>query len=120
MFRPRKKNSNLKAIANIKLFFFQGKDSERTINMTLQIGVENEEPLFFCKYNPGKAPSPSTVNITIKVVATNDPPYFDKDTTNVYQKEEEPSGQVLFTPKVTDPDSDLDKIRSVSCKCVQW
>uniref|UniRef100_A0A673CJA3 Cadherin 26, tandem duplicate 1 n=1 Tax=Sphaeramia orbicularis TaxID=375764 RepID=A0A673CJA3_9TELE len=75
----------------------KGKDFERTTFTNLEIGVENEEKLFVC---PGKAPAkpaaPSAVNITIKVIDVNDPPHFDKDTADVYQKEEEVPGKYLL------------------------
>lgn len=94
------------------LSVIKGKDFERTTFTNLQIGVENEEKLFIC---PGKTPAtpppPNTVNITIKVIDVNDPPHFDKDTADVYQKEEESPGKVLFVPTVHDVDSDVDKIR---------
>lgn len=94
--------------------FFQGKDYEQTTFTNLQIGVENEEPLFICQnVGAGTLPPPDTVNITIKVIDINDPPQFEKDTVTVYNKEEEVPGKVLFTPNVHDVDSDISKIRSV-------
>lgn len=97
------------------LSIIKGKDFERTTLTTLQIGVKNVEPLFFCKQK-GKPPSPNTANITIKVIDVNDPPHFDKDITNVYEKEEEPPGRVVFSPTVTDVDSDISKIKFVLLK----
>lgn len=100
---------------------FQGKDFERTTLTTLQIGVENEEPLFVCKGKTpggkGTPPPPNSVNITMKVIDVNDPPEFDKTTEDVYQREEKEPGQVLFTPTVKDVDSDVNKIRLVYIVC---
>ncbi|KAM4610325.1 cadherin-like protein 26 [Polymixia lowei] len=97
------------------LTVIKGKDYERTSFTTLQIAVENEEPLFVCGSKAGVAagvkPSPDSVNITIKVIDVNDPPDFDRPVTNVYQKEEELPGKVLYKPKVTDVDSDVANIR---------
>ncbi|GAA6216434.1 cadherin-like protein 26 isoform X2 [Lates japonicus] len=96
------------------LNIIKGKDFERTTFTTLQVGVKNEEPLFVCG---GKSPGPDesldSVNITIKVIDVNDPPHFDKDKHDVYQKEEEPPGKVLFTPKIHDVDSEVANIRYV-------
>lgn len=80
------------------------------------VGVKNEEPLFVCKSQSpaGPPPSPDSANITIKVIDVNDPPFYEKDSFDVYQREEEGPGQVLFTPKVLDSDSDVSKIRLVS------
>lgn len=86
-------------------FFFQGKDFEKTTLTKLQIGVENEEPLFVCKdksIGTSTLPQPDSVNITMKVVDVNDPPEFKRKTEDVYQKEEEEPGKVLFTPEVHD------------------
>lgn len=100
--------------------FFQGKDFEKTTFNTLQIGVKNEEPLFVCegKSTDGAGASADSVNITIKVIDANDPPQFDKETFDVYQKEEEEPGKVLFSPKVYDVDSDVSAIRLVSTYCM--
>ncbi|XP_023285303.1 cadherin-like protein 26 [Seriola lalandi dorsalis] len=90
------------------LSVIKGKDFERTTFTDLQIGVENEEPLFVCKdKSTGKAtpPPPNSVSVTIKVIDVNDPPEFEKETANVYLKEEDMPGKVLFTPKVHDVDS---------------
>ncbi|XP_071332831.1 cadherin-like protein 26 isoform X2 [Trachinotus anak] len=98
------------------LSVIKGKDFERTTFTTLQIGVENEEPLFVCKdKSTGTAtlPPPSAVNVTVKVIDVNDPPEFEKEKFELYQKEEEMPGKVLFTPKVHDVDSDLTSIRYV-------
>ncbi|KAJ0064504.1 hypothetical protein NL108_009486, partial [Boleophthalmus pectinirostris] len=91
----------------------KGRDFERTTEHKIQIQVENVEPLFYCKKNPGPAPKPNTANITITVIDVNDPPTFDKDKTNVHQKEEDPPGKTVFVSKVTDVDSDIANIRSV-------
>ncbi|XP_034445560.1 cadherin-like protein 26 [Hippoglossus hippoglossus] len=94
----------------------KGKDYERTSLITLLIGVENEEPLFVCADKSNgivTLPPIDKVNITIKVMDLNDEPKFEKEKVDVYLKEEEELGKLLFTPKVTDPDSDLDKIRFV-------
>ncbi|XP_040008667.1 cadherin-like protein 26 [Xiphias gladius] len=96
------------------LSVIKGKDYEQTTFTNLQIGVENEEPLFICQnVGAGTLPPPDTVNITIKVIDINDPPQFEKDTVTVYNKEEEVPGKVLFTPNVHDVDSDISKIRYV-------
>uniref|UniRef100_A0A667ZAV0 Cadherin 26, tandem duplicate 1 n=1 Tax=Myripristis murdjan TaxID=586833 RepID=A0A667ZAV0_9TELE len=86
------------------LTVIKGKDFERTMLTSLQIGVENEEPLFVCKDNSPNAPvpPPNSVNITIKVIDVNDPPQFDQVVADVYQREEEEPGRVLYTPKATD------------------
>ncbi|KAF7667191.1 hypothetical protein LDENG_00073590 [Lucifuga dentata] len=95
------------------LSIIKGKDFERTMNTTLQIGAENEEPLFVCKTGAEDTPvpTPDSINITIKVIDVNDPPEFDKNIVNVYQKEEEPPGKVLHKPNAHDVDSDLSSIR---------
>lgn len=77
--------------------------------------MENEEPLFVCSsggaMSHAKTLTPQTVNVTVKVIDVNDPPEFDKKVVNVYVKEEEVTGMLLYTPKVTDVDSDVGKIR---------
>ncbi|CAK6957486.1 cadherin-like protein 26 [Scomber scombrus] len=99
------------------LSLIKGKDFERTTLTTLQIGVENEEPLFVCKGKTpdgkGTPPPANSVNITMKVIDVNDPPEFATTTVDVYQREEEDPGKVMFTPKVKDVDSDIEKIRYV-------
>ena len=80
--------------------------------------MENEEPLFECVAGaPGsisaKVLPPNSVNITLKVIDVNDPPVFGKVVADVYEREEEEPGTELYTPKVTDEDSDVTKIRSV-------
>ncbi|TDH10366.1 hypothetical protein EPR50_G00074290 [Perca flavescens] len=100
------------------LSVIKGKDYEATTNTILQIGVENEEPLFVCKSkSTGRAaPPPDTANITMKVIDDNDPPYYEKDQVDVQQKEEEEPGKVLFIAKVKDVDSDESKIRHMIIK----
>nr|XP_019951601.1 PREDICTED: cadherin-like protein 26 [Paralichthys olivaceus] len=102
----------------------KGKDFEKTTVTTLEIGVENEEPLFACAdKSTGKVTLPPLhkVNITIKVIDVNDPPQFEKDTVHLYLKEEEEPGKLLFTAKVDDDDSDIDKIRfSLSEDPAHW
>ncbi|XP_039657855.1 cadherin-like protein 26 isoform X3 [Perca fluviatilis] len=100
------------------LSVIKGKDYETTTKTILRIGVENEEPLFVCKSKSTgpAAPPPDTVNITMKVIDDNDPPYYEKDHVDVQQKEEEEPGKVLFTPIVKDVDSDESKIRHMIIK----
>ncbi|XP_060930145.1 cadherin-like protein 26 [Limanda limanda] len=98
------------------LNFIKGKDYERTINITLEIGVENEEPLFVCAdKSTGKVtlPTKNKINVTIKMFEVNDAPQFDPEKVDVYLKEEEEPGKWWLPPKVTDPDSDLKNIRFV-------
>nr|XP_057907471.1 cadherin-like protein 26 [Doryrhamphus excisus] len=92
----------------------KGNDFERSTISTLQIGVENEEPLYVC----GDAATMSrglhrshSVNVTMKVTNVNDPPQFEKDPVEIFEKEEEEPGRPLYTPKVHDVDSDVSKIR---------
>nr|XP_015823801.2 cadherin-like protein 26 [Nothobranchius furzeri] len=78
--------------------------------VNLTIGAENVEPLFICKDNklikdPKLLPPPDSVNVTVKMLDTNDAPVFEKYTDEVYQVEESEPGQVLYTPKVQDIDS---------------
>lgn len=100
----------------------QGKDFERTTLTTLQIGVENEEPLFVCKDKTpdgkGTPPPANSVNIMMKVIDVNDPPEFERKTEDIYHREEEKPGKVLYTPKVHDVDSDVNKIRLVYTYCM--
>ncbi|XP_068454390.1 cadherin-like protein 26 [Clinocottus analis] len=99
------------------LSVIKGKDYEKTSFTNLQIGVENEEPLFVCEGGSpggaGSSPPPNIVNVTIKVIDINDPPYYEKTKFDVYLAEEEEPGKVLFTPKISDDDSDVSKIRHV-------
>nr|XP_015823800.2 cadherin-like protein 26 [Nothobranchius furzeri] len=78
--------------------------------VNLTIGAENVEPLSICKDNklikdPKLLPPPDSVNVTVKMLDTNDAPVFEKYTDEVYQVEESEPGQVLYTPKVQDIDS---------------
>ncbi|XP_060930146.1 cadherin-like protein 26 [Limanda limanda] len=101
------------------LNFIKGKDYERTINITLEIGVENEEPLFVCadkSTGTVTLPHKNKVNVTIKMFEVNDAPQFDPEKVDVYLKEEEEPGKWWLPPKVTDPDSDLKNIRFVLCE----
>lgn len=97
---------------------FQGKDFERTMNTTLQIGVKNQEDLWICKSKGGKLPTPDSINVTVKVIDVNDPPEFLKNPADVYLREEELPGKELFTPKIKDVDSKLEDIRLVSTYCM--
>lgn len=80
--------------------------------------MENEEELFICRSKKGgstqPAPQLDTINITLTVIDVNDPPEFEKNVTDVYQREEEEPGQVMFKPKINDVDSDVNKIRWVA------
>ncbi|XP_056154712.1 cadherin-like protein 26 [Lampris incognitus] len=90
----------------------KGKDFERTTLTTLQIEVQNEEPLFVCGAGaPVKPPPADSVNITIKVIDVNDPPEFEKVLVDVYRREEAEPGEVLNIPKVMDVDSDVNNTR---------
>ncbi|CAB1329363.1 unnamed protein product, partial [Coregonus sp. 'balchen'] len=84
----------------------------------IKIAVANEEPLFVCSSGGAVSTAkpltvpPQTVNVTVKVIDVNDPPMFDRKVTDVYAKEEqEEKGKVLYKPKITDVDSDVEKIR---------
>ncbi|XP_068609663.1 cadherin-like protein 26 [Brachionichthys hirsutus] len=93
----------------------KGKDYERSSLIVLQIGVKNEESIFVCedKSKVVAVPPDDSVNITVRVIDLNDPPQFTKDPADVYHKEEEKPGKVLYTPEVTDVDSDVSQIRYV-------
>ncbi|XP_060913770.1 cadherin-like protein 26 [Labrus mixtus] len=82
------------------------KDYEKTNTAKLKVGVKNAEPLTICKDykddGKGEGPTPDSVTIDITVIDMNDPPVFDKDPVDVYQKEEEQPGMVLHTPTVHD------------------
>ncbi|TKS77810.1 Cadherin-like protein 26 [Collichthys lucidus] len=95
------------------LSVIKGKDFERTTLTTLQIGVKNKQALWVCKDKPTDAAGTieDSVNVTIKVIDVNDPPEFKNNPADVYQKEEEAPGKVLFTPVVVDVDSDESAIR---------
>ncbi|MED6248633.1 hypothetical protein ATANTOWER_002911 [Ataeniobius toweri] len=78
--------------------------------VNLQIGVENVEPISVCKdgklIKDSKKFSPQdSVNITVKMIDTNDAPVFEKYTVDVYHVEESEPGQVLYNPNVHDIDS---------------
>uniref|UniRef100_A0A3B3XY54 Cadherin domain-containing protein n=1 Tax=Poecilia mexicana TaxID=48701 RepID=A0A3B3XY54_9TELE len=86
------------------------KNFDITTLVKLQIGVENVEPLAICKDGKlikdlSSLPPKDSVNITVKMIDTNDPPVFERYTEEVYQTEESEKGQVLYTPKVKDVDS---------------
>ncbi|XP_062397731.1 cadherin-like protein 26 isoform X2 [Sardina pilchardus] len=93
----------------------KGKDYERTALVQLEVAVENEVPLFVCRdgvvVDPKTLPPPQTVSVDVQVVDVNDPPQFDKTLERAFEKEEVPPGLTLYKPKVTDEDSDDDKIR---------
>ncbi|XP_043968538.1 cadherin-like protein 26 [Gambusia affinis] len=88
----------------------KAKNFDITTLVKLQITVENIEPLKVCKDGKliedlSNLPPKDSVNITVKMVDTNDAPVFEKYTEEVYQTEESEKGQVLYTPKVKDVDS---------------
>ncbi|XP_012992008.3 cadherin-like protein 26 isoform X2 [Esox lucius] len=99
------------------LSVIKGKDFEKTTLTNVLIAVENEQPLFVCSSGQRVAHSKmqtvrsQTTNVTVKVIDVNDPPVFQKNVTDVYVKEEDQPGKMLYKPKVTDVDSDLEKIR---------
>lgn len=99
----------------------QGKDYEITSFVTLELGVKNQEPLWVCKEKASggmdKGFYDSAV-IMIKVKDANDPPVFSQNPVILHQIEEEKPGKVLFTPKVTDVDSDASKIKWVLAFCL--
>ncbi|XP_036959228.1 cadherin-like protein 26 isoform X1 [Acanthopagrus latus] len=90
------------------LSVIKGKDFEKTMNTTLVIGVQNEETLWLCK---STLPTADSINVTVKVIDVNDPPKFLKNPADVYLREEEPPGKVLYTPAVKDEDSEVKHIR---------
>ncbi|MEQ2221047.1 hypothetical protein ILYODFUR_011717, partial [Ilyodon furcidens] len=78
--------------------------------VNLRIGVENVEPISVCKdgkliKDSKKVPPQDSVNITVKMIDTNDAPVFEKYTDDVYHMEESEPGQVLYNPNVHDIDS---------------
>ncbi|KAM9444835.1 cadherin-like protein 26 isoform 2-T2 [Clarias gariepinus] len=99
------------------LTVIKGKDYEKTTLAELEIGLENEEPLFLCIDGKPVNPVPealknySTAKIAVKVIDVNDPPVFQNKIQKVYRFEEEEPGDVLYTPTVTDEDSDPANIR---------
>ncbi|XP_035513322.1 cadherin-like protein 26 [Morone saxatilis] len=89
------------------LSVIKGKDYEKTVLTKLQIGVRNEEPFKVCKDKSAAGGStPDSVEISVKVIDVNDPPEFKNSPADVYQKEEEKPGKLLFTPVVVDVESD--------------
>ncbi|KAM9445354.1 cadherin-like protein 26 [Clarias gariepinus] len=99
------------------LTVIEGKDYEKTTLAELEIGLENEEPLFLCLDGKPVNPVPealknySTAKIAVKVIDVNDPPVFQNKIKKIYKFEEEKPGDVLYTPTVTDDDSDPGNIR---------
>lgn len=84
--------------------------------LTLVVGVKNQEPLWVCKEKTDGGMDEQfydTAVITIKVKDINDPPVFFPNQVVLHQIEEEKPGKVLFTPKVTDVDSDISQIKCV-------
>ncbi|KAF4077904.1 hypothetical protein AMELA_G00193310 [Ameiurus melas] len=102
------------------LTVIKAKDYERTTIVELEIGVENEEPLFLCIDAKPVNPIPetlkknSTVTVAVKVIDVNDPPVFQIKIQKVYRIEEEEPGEVLYTPTVTDVDS-----ATIRCKIAE-
>ncbi|KAM4562956.1 cadherin-like protein 26 [Odontesthes bonariensis] len=83
------------------------KNYDVTTLVQLQIGVKNNASLYVCKNGKlSQDTHPDSVNITIKMIDTNDPPEFEKQSATVYHREEAEPGKVLFTPKVHDVDSE--------------
>lgn len=72
--------------------------------------MKNIQDLFVCEnFKPvarNSQPHSSLINITMKMIDSNDPPEFRPAINTVYNKEEEEPGKVLFTPTVYDADSD--------------
>ncbi|XP_058266836.1 cadherin-like protein 26 isoform X2 [Hemibagrus wyckioides] len=99
------------------LTVIKGKDYEQTTLTELEIGMENEEPLFLCVDGKPVSPIPETlkrsnpVKVDVKVIDVNDPPVFHNKIHKVYRIEEDEPGDVLYIPTVTDEDSDTAKIR---------
>lgn len=97
----------------------KAKDYEQTTSTELEIGVENEEPLFVCIDGKPVSPIPETltknskVRVGVKIIDVNDPPVFRNTITTVYRREEEEPGDVLYIPTVTDEDSNLANVRYV-------
>ncbi|KAG9269915.1 cadherin-like protein 26 [Astyanax mexicanus] len=99
------------------LTVIKGKDYERTTLTELEIGVENEEPLFLCINGKPATPDqltafkPNTTKVAVKVIDVNDAPTFVTRLQTVYRKEETNPGDLLYEPVVKDVDSDVNKIR---------
>ncbi|XP_036390053.1 cadherin-like protein 26 [Megalops cyprinoides] len=91
------------------LTVIKAKDYEETTLKNLTISVENEEPLFVCGSDNSKDPAggvaPQTVNVAVTVIDVNDPPAFEKKIAVVYEKEETEPGDMLYTLKATDVES---------------
>ncbi|KAF4077903.1 hypothetical protein AMELA_G00193300 [Ameiurus melas] len=93
------------------LTVIKANDYKKTTIVELEIGVENEEPLFVCIDTKPVNPIPetlkknSTVKVAVKVIDVNDPPVFQNKIQKVFRIEEEEPGDVLYTPTVTDEDS---------------
>ncbi|KAG7472376.1 hypothetical protein MATL_G00108230 [Megalops atlanticus] len=91
------------------LTVIKAKDYEQTTLKNLTISVENEEPLFVCGSDNSKDPAggvaPQTVNVAVTVIDVNDPPVFEKKIAVVYEKEESEPGDMLYTLKATDVES---------------
>ncbi|KAM9342989.1 cadherin-like protein 26 isoform 2-T2 [Pholidichthys leucotaenia] len=85
----------------------KAKNYELATVVNLQIGVRNIDDLFVCKERAtgGTGIKYDSINVKVKMIDTNDAPVFTRVTTDVYLKEEEKPSQVLYTPKVVDPDS---------------
>ncbi|KAK5863832.1 hypothetical protein PBY51_000830 [Eleginops maclovinus] len=92
------------------LSVIKGKDFERTHLAHLRVEVQNEEPLVLCKdykvVDASKHPAPDTADITIKVIDVNDAPVYEREVVHLYMKEEEEPGKQIFTPTITDAESD--------------
>ncbi|CAH2303188.1 cadherin 26 [Pelobates cultripes] len=89
-------------------------DFEGTPYKTLQISVENEEPLFVCdktKLRLSTSPALSNGTITILVKDINDAPIFHPPSQTVREKEGLKSGTVITKVNATDPDKVPNKIR---------
>ncbi|KAG9332555.1 hypothetical protein JZ751_014653 [Albula glossodonta] len=104
-----------KAIDREEISNFHAKDYEISTLKQLEISVMNEEPLFVCgpegaSKNKG-VPSPNSVKLNITVIDVNDAPEFKRPRAMEYLKEEEDPGKVLYTPVVTDVDSEDKNIR---------
>ncbi|KAF5893448.1 cadherin-like protein 26 [Clarias magur] len=99
------------------LTVIKGKDYERTTLTELEIAVDNEEPFFLCVDGKPVTPIPEalkrsgTTKVAVKVIDVNDPPVFQNKLQRVYRVEEEEPGDVLYTPTVTDEDSDIAKLK---------
>ncbi|XP_047663486.1 cadherin-like protein 26 isoform X2 [Tachysurus fulvidraco] len=99
------------------LTVIKAKDYERTTLTELEIGVNNEEPLFLCADGKPVIPIPeslknnSKIKVPIRIIDLNDPPVYQNFIKTIYIVEEGEPGRVLYTPIVTDEDSDPNKIR---------